>query len=139
MSARPPCGKIRIRCNLSRKRRCPKIASVLPSNGWCGRVMVTCSGRSLWWVVCRGVLRPNRSLLDDQVRGAPNRGSENRPLDPEMAEGGRHGARTVVRGRGRDSARGGDHAPYTKGNFQFERIIRGWRTRYPVLDLRLKK
>jgi hypothetical protein len=32
-----------------------------------------------------------------------------------------------------------DHAPYTKGNFQFERIIRGWRTRYPVLDLRLKK
>jgi hypothetical protein len=32
-----------------------------------------------------------------------------------------------------------DHAPYTKGNFQFERIITGWRTRYPLLDLRLKR
>jgi len=32
-----------------------------------------------------------------------------------------------------------NHAPYTKGNFQFERIITGWRTRYPLLDLRLKR
>jgi signal transduction histidine kinase/DNA-binding response OmpR family regulator len=31
------------------------------------------------------------------------------------------------------------HAPYTKGNFQFERTVTGWRTRYPVLDLRLKR
>src|SRR5262249_41825744 len=31
------------------------------------------------------------------------------------------------------------HAPYTKGNFQFERIITGWRTRYALPDLRLKK
>jgi hypothetical protein len=31
------------------------------------------------------------------------------------------------------------HAPYTKGNFQFERIVTGWRTRYPLVDLRLKK
>jgi hypothetical protein len=31
------------------------------------------------------------------------------------------------------------HAPYTKGNFQFERTVKGWRTRYPVLDLRLKR
>jgi hypothetical protein len=31
------------------------------------------------------------------------------------------------------------HAPYTKGNFQFERIITGWRTRYPLLYLRLRK
>jgi hypothetical protein len=37
---------------------------------------------------------------------------------------------------GQDRAK---HAPYTKGNFQFERIIRGWRTRYPLLDLRLKR
>src|SRR5438552_8631218 len=28
-----------------------------------------------------------------------------------------------------------DHAPYTKGNFQFERTVTGWRTRYAVLDL----
>jgi retron-type reverse transcriptase len=32
----------------------------------------------------------------------------------------------------------GDHAPYTKGNFQFERIITDWRTRYALLDLRRK-
>jgi len=32
-----------------------------------------------------------------------------------------------------------NHAPYTKGNFQFERTVTGWRTRYPVLDLRLKR
>ena len=31
-----------------------------------------------------------------------------------------------------------EHAPNAKANFQFERLIRGWR-RAPVLDLRLKK
>jgi hypothetical protein len=31
------------------------------------------------------------------------------------------------------------HSPYTKGNFEFERVVRGWRTSYPVLDLRLKR
>jgi hypothetical protein len=30
------------------------------------------------------------------------------------------------------------HAPYTKGNFEFERIVTGWRGIYRVLDLRLK-
>ncbi len=30
-----------------------------------------------------------------------------------------------------------DHAPYAKGNFQFERVIASWRDR-PVLDLRRK-
>ena len=34
------------------------------------------------------------------------------------------------------STRSSDHAPYTKGNFQFERVITGWRTRYLMLDLR---
>ena len=34
---------------------------------------------------------------------------------------------------------GANHSPYTKGNFQFERIITGWRTRYALPDLRLKK
>jgi hypothetical protein len=33
----------------------------------------------------------------------------------------------------------GGHSPYTKGNFEFERVLRGWRTSYPVLDLRLKR
>jgi hypothetical protein len=40
---------------------------------------------------------------------------------------------------GRHSARSGDHAPYTKGNFEFERIVRCWRGIHTVLDLRLKK
>ena len=31
-----------------------------------------------------------------------------------------------------------DYAPYTKGNFQFERVVKGWRST-PILDLRLKK
>jgi hypothetical protein len=31
-----------------------------------------------------------------------------------------------------------DHSTYAKGNFQFERVVAGWRTR-AVLDLRLKK
>ena len=30
-----------------------------------------------------------------------------------------------------------DHAPYAKGNFQFERVITGWREQ-AVLDLRRK-
>jgi hypothetical protein len=30
-----------------------------------------------------------------------------------------------------------DYSPYAKGNFQFERVIAGWRQR-PVLDLRRK-
>jgi len=30
------------------------------------------------------------------------------------------------------------HAPYTKGNFQFERTVVGWRERYTLLDLRRK-
>jgi hypothetical protein len=30
------------------------------------------------------------------------------------------------------------HAAYTKGNFQFERTVVGWRERYTLLDLRRK-
>jgi len=32
-----------------------------------------------------------------------------------------------------------EHAPYTKGNFQFVRTIAGWRERYALLDLRRKQ
>src|SRR6266436_9009766 len=35
--------------------------------------------------------------------------------------------------------RGRSHSPYTKGNFEFERVVRGWRTRFSVLDCRRKK
>jgi hypothetical protein len=31
-----------------------------------------------------------------------------------------------------------EHSPNAKANFQFERVVRGWRDA-PVLDLRLKK
>jgi hypothetical protein len=31
-----------------------------------------------------------------------------------------------------------NHSPYAKGNFQFERVVTGWRGR-SVLDLRLKR
>jgi hypothetical protein len=31
-----------------------------------------------------------------------------------------------------------DHSPYTKGNFEFKRVVTGWRGR-SVLDLRLKR
>jgi hypothetical protein len=31
-----------------------------------------------------------------------------------------------------------EHSPYAKGNFQFERVVTGWRAT-PILDLRLKK
>ena len=33
---------------------------------------------------------------------------------------------------------GRDYSPNAKGNFQFDRVITGWRDR-PVLDLRLKR
>ena len=32
-----------------------------------------------------------------------------------------------------------NHSPYTKGNFEFERVVTGWRGIHLVLDLRLKK
>jgi hypothetical protein len=34
---------------------------------------------------------------------------------------------------------GAGHSPYTKGNFQLEQVVTGWRAKYSVLDLRLKK
>ena len=32
----------------------------------------------------------------------------------------------------------GNHSPYAKGNFQFERVVTGWRATR-LLDLRLKR
>jgi hypothetical protein len=32
-----------------------------------------------------------------------------------------------------------DHSPYTKGNFQFDRVVTGWRQNSAMLDLRLKR
>ena len=39
----------------------------------------------------------------------------------------------------RHTARRSNHPPYTKGNFEFERVVTGWRGSHPVLDLRLKR
>src|SRR5215813_4043465 len=56
--------------------------------------MVTNSGRPLWWVVCRGVLRQSRQKLVAPVCRASRRRPTNPTADPEMAEsrgaGGRH-------------------------------------------------
>src|SRR5205807_5502509 len=58
---------------------------------------------------------------------------------PEMAERGRAGGWEEATSGGRNAPGRKYHAPYTKGNFQFERTVAGWRTRYPLLDLRLKR
>jgi hypothetical protein len=41
------------------------------------------------------------------------------------------------RGAGCRAEERAEHAPYAKGNFQFERVIAGWREQ-SVLDLRRK-
>ena len=38
-----------------------------------------------------------------------------------------------------NSARRSGHSTYAKGNFEFERVVTGWRASRPVLDLRLKR
>src|SRR5437588_814254 len=58
--------------------------------------------------------------------------------DRQMAERRFHGGRSRYANGRRIATRRAIHAPYTKGNFQFERTVTGWRTRYAVLDLRLK-
>ena len=52
-----PSGKIRMKCRRSFRCVCPRTANDRPSNGCFGRTMVTRSGRSSRWVVCRTVLR----------------------------------------------------------------------------------
>ncbi len=41
--------------------------------------------------------------------------------------------------RRRNSSRRTYHSPYTKGNFEFERVVTGWRGIHPVIDLRRKR
>src|SRR5262245_20114497 len=61
------------------------------------------------------------------------------PLYQALAESAnaRRGWAVDSTGEGHAARRSG-HAPYTKGNFQFERTVAGWRERYPLLDLRRK-
>src|SRR5216683_3698447 len=51
-------------------------------------------------------------------RVAPNRGA---------AQGGKLWPRAAFSNRARDSTRRGSYSPYTKANFQFERVITDWR------------
>jgi hypothetical protein len=62
-----------------------------------------------------------------QVRGTSDRRPADRPPDPEMAEGGRDGGRTVVRDEGRESARGGDLAAPGQSLPALRARISGWR------------
>ena len=67
---------------------------------------------------------------DQDVAGM--RRGRNRRSRPEDAHDRGQGQRP------RHPAGFSDHSPYAKGNFQFERVVTGWRAT-PVLDLRLKK
>src|ERR1700722_383170 len=93
---------------------------------------------------------PSKSTMDSRVRhqvlfrpNLPRLASDSRPHrpshSPKVVESRIYGQARPPRNDGWDSTRWNYHAPYTKGNFQFERVITGWRTRYPMLDGRLKK
>jgi hypothetical protein len=56
-----------------------------------------------------------------------------------MAQGGSIGGWSMVGDERGYAAGSSGHAPYTKGNFEFERIVTGWRGIHTVLDLRLKR
>src|SRR5208337_692893 len=56
------------------------------------------------------LFRPTPARLADQVCGTTDWRPTHRPPDPEMAEGGRDGARAVDRDEGGESAGGGDLA-----------------------------
>src|SRR5438876_8401489 len=62
------------------------------------------------------LFRQTPARLAGPVCGTSDRRQASRPPDPEMAEGGRGGRRTVVPDRGRESARVGDDSPNAKDN-----------------------
>src|SRR6516165_1699249 len=62
-------------------------ASARPSKGWRSRVIVTESGKSRRWVVCRHFLRCGRPRVVDPFCRASGRRPPRDPVDPQMAEG----------------------------------------------------
>src|SRR5438034_3955459 len=60
------------------------------------------------------LFRQTPARLAGPVCGTSDRRQASRPPDPEMAEGGRGGRRTVVPDRGRESARVGDIADFSQ-------------------------
>ena len=77
--------------------------------------------------------------MDAKVSPAPRYRPPDAPVDPEVAGCRSNGGRRMERYGDGYAARFGDHSPYTKGNFEFERVVRGWRSSVSVLDLRLKR
>src|SRR6516225_9801813 len=67
-------------------------------------MIVTCSGKPLWWVVCRGVFRRDFPRMAGQVRRAPDCGPARRATHPEMAERRRAGGWEALAGGGRNAA-----------------------------------
>src|SRR5881396_366103 len=79
----------------------------------------------------------HRPRMARAIRRAPHRGPTRRAAHPEMVERRRVGGGEANTDGGGDAAGRQRHAPYAKGNFQFERVIVGWRAQR-VLDLRRK-
>jgi len=85
------------------------------------------------------LLRQHEPRMDDEVPRAPGGRSEGAPPDREMAKGGSIGRRPVVGDEAGYTTGSRGHAPYAKGNFEFERVVTGWRGIHPVIDLRRKR
>jgi RNA-directed DNA polymerase len=93
------------------------------------------------WVLdadVRDFFRIDFARMDGQVPPAPHRRSTDSSADPEVAESRSVRGWRMLEDGNRDASGLGDHASYTKGNFQFERKVVGWRERYTLLDLRRK-
>src|SRR5215472_11688892 len=70
--------------------------------------MVTCSGRSLWWVVCRGVLRFDRERATHRDDRKASQRWQCTPTDTEVDSNRSHRRWPITRERNRDRARADD-------------------------------
>ena len=82
---------------------------------------------------------PSGSWKASNARSPANRGWSSVAPDRGDAEGRKLWQRAALSQRVRDSSGRGSYSLNAKGNFQFVRIIAGWRERYALLDLRRKK
>src|SRR5437773_2264288 len=115
-------------------------SATLSASGGGQGAAVYCRGQPLGGGSGSGkVFRSSEPRQADGSDSAAGERQEDAQVDPSHSGVGRDGERAGECGGRRNSARRSLHAPYTKGNFQFERTVTGWRARYPVLDLRLKR
>ena len=84
------------------------------------------------------IFRSSQSRQTDGSNRKTSRGQAAVETHPGIPECWGDGERTGQPKRGRHSPRRPNHSPYTKGNFEFERVVKGWRGSHSVLDLRLK-